>query len=239
MSRYDDDSDDAEVTPAAAEEELDATPEAPKEPREAVDPEVEARKGRVIRRGWGAAEQTRSADSPFAQRLKLGTDAILVKFLQDEPYASYRQHWLEKEGQKSYTCLDGIDAKGCPLCDAGHRPSARFSFNVVLLDSGSEPLIRSYDVGPRVIDTLKGFHQDPRMGPLSKHYWAIKRTGTKSTSQTSHNMVRERDLVDEWDVDPLTPEALADLLKKAYDESIISLTPRKVMLTVAAEELES
>jgi hypothetical protein len=242
MSRYDDD-DTEESTPATKvdDDAIDTAPgEATAAPeREKVSDEVKAQAGRVIKRGWGAAEQTIAAGSPFSQGLKLSEKPILVKFLESEPYASFRQHWLEKEGQKSYTCLADIDPKGCPLCDAGHRPSARFSFNVALIDGeGGEALLRSYDVGPRVIDQLKNIHQDPRMGPLEKHYWAVSRTGKKSTSQTSHNMVRERDLDEEWPgFKAMSEDEIAALKKTAYTQDIVQLSPRKALLTIAAEEL--
>jgi hypothetical protein len=240
MSRYDDDDDVTPATTVTDEDAIDSAPEASDKPeREKVSDEVRATAGRVIKRGWGAAEQTIAAGSPFSQGLKLSDKPVLVKFLESEPYASFRQHWLEKEGQKSYTCLADIDPKGCPLCDAGHRASARFSFNVALLDAeGGEPLLRSYDVGPRVIDQLKNLHQDPRMGPLDKHYYAISRTGKKSTSVTSHNPVRARDFADDWSgYKELTDEDMATLKKTAYTQDIVQLNPRKVLLTVAAEEL--
>lgn len=233
MSRYDDD-DDAVTTPAP-EAEIDAAPAAP---RDVVPPEVQANVGRVIRKGWGAADATRAADSPFAQRLTVTQDAVVVKFLDDEPYASFRSHWIEgRTGQKSFTCLDGIDPKGCPLCDAGNRPSAKFAFNVALMDPSGDPTNKSYEIGPRIIDALKNFHNDPRQGPLSKHYWAVSRTGKGSTSQTSHQMVKERDLESEWGIDPITPEQMVELQKRSYDFSIIQVSPRKSLLAIAAEDL--
>lgn len=193
--------------------------------------------GRVIKRGWGAAEETKSADSPFAQRLKVTNDAIVIKFLEDDPYTSYRQHWIERQGQKSFTCTSNIHAKGCPLCDAGDRPSARFCFNVALLIPGEEPVLRSYEVGPRVVDSLKNFHQDPKMGPLPKHYWSVSKTGKGATSQTNHQMVKAGDLVEDWDLDPITDAQLASLKSKAYDSSIVSIPSFKTLQQIAAEEL--
>ncbi|NDB66022.1 MAG: hypothetical protein EB168_10225 [Euryarchaeota archaeon] len=193
---------------------------------------------RVIKRGWGNVEQTKQADSPFAQRLKVEEKPIIVKFLEDEPYTSYRQHWVERQGQKSFTCLSDMHPQGCPLCDAGHRPSARFAFNVALLTEDGDTTIKSYEVGPRVIDSLKNFHQDPRQGPLPKHYWAISRSGKGPTSQTNHQMVRDRDLEEEWNISPLTDEALEQVKKQAYDASIVPIPNRKTLLTIASEELD-
>lgn len=192
---------------------------------------------RVIRRGWGAAEAVKHADSPFAQRLRVMDDPIVIKFLEDEPYASFRQHWVERQGQKSFTCIADIDPKGCPLCDAGSRPSTRFAFNVILLSSDSEPTIKSYEVGPRVIDQLKNFHNDPRQGPLSKHYWAVSRSGKGATSATNHQLVKERDL-EEWGLDAIVDDELKAFRSKAYSPDIISIPSRKDLQQIVVEDLD-
>ena len=233
MSRYEDD--DAEVmeddTPVRAAKTLRVVED------EEETEERPAAAGRVIRRGWGAAESVKNADSPYAQRLRVLEDPIVIKFLEDEPYASYRQHWVERSGQKSFTCIADIDPKGCPLCDAGSRPSTRFSFNVVLLSSDSEPAIKSYEVGPRVIDQLKNFHNDPRQGPLSKHYWAVSRSGKGATSATNHQLVKERDL-EEWELPSLSADDIARLKKSAYGPDIIQIPSRKDLQQIALEDLD-
>lgn len=193
---------------------------------------------RVIKRGWGNVDSTKQADSPYAQRLKIDDKPVIVKFLEDEPYTSYRQHWVERQGQKSFTCIADMSPQGCPLCDAGHRPSARFAFNVVLLNEDGDSVVRSYEVGPRVIDSLKNFHQDPRQGPLPKHYWAISRSGKGPTSQTNHQMVRDRDLEEEWGIVPLSEEAITNLKGQAYDASIVPIPSRSTLQGVAAEDMD-
>ena len=234
MSRYDDDETEI-MEPAAV-----------KAPAKRIDddddeqPEFESaapsNAAKVIRRGWGAVEQAKSADSPYAQRLRVGDDPVIIKFLEDEPYATYRQHWVERQGQKSFTCIADIDEKGCPLCDAGSRPATRFAFNVVLLSSDSEPVIKSYEVGPRVIDQLKNFHTDPRQGPLSKHYWAVSRTGKGPTSATNHQLVKERDL-EEWGIDTPNEGDFEIFRKQAYTPDIIQIPSRKDLIQIAMEDL--
>lgn len=190
----------------------------------------------IIRGGWNAVEETKNADSPFAQRLKVTEDPIIIKFLNDEPYASWRQHWVERQGQKSFVCIADIDSNGCPLCDAGSRPSVRIAFNVALLVAGEEPVLKSYEVGPRVIDQLKNFHTDPRTGPLSKNYWAVSKTGKGATTATAHQLVKERDL-EEWGLEALTDGHLKSLNGKAYTADIIAIPSRKDLLSVADEDL--
>lgn len=196
-----------------------------------------APKARIIRGGWGAVEQAKNADSQFAQKLRVVEDPIIIKFLEDEPYATYRQHWVERPGQKSFTCIADIDPSGdCPLCKSGNRPSTRFSFNVVLLSPDMEPLLKSYEVGPRVIDQLKNFHTDPRQGPLSKHYWAVSRSGKGATSSTNHQLVKERDL-EEWGIDSLDESDFKVFLKQAYTSDIIPIPSRKDLIKIVSEDL--
>ena len=204
---------------------------------ETTTPQPVATAGRtIIRGGWNAVEETKNADSPFAQRLKVTEDPIIIKFLNDEPYASWRQHWVERQGQKSFVCIADIDPSGCPLCDAGSRPSVRIAFNVALLVAGEEPVLKSYEVGPRVIDQLKNFHTDPRTGPLSKNYWAVSKTGKGATTATAHQLVKERDL-EEWGLEALTDANLKMLSNKAYTADIIAIPSRKDLLSVADEDV--
>lgn len=242
MGRYDDDyettNDDYEA-PKKRRYEDDEEDEAPRRrpvAKDAEEDEDDAPKAaRTIKRGWGAAEQVKNADSAFAQRLKVAEEPIIIKFLEDEPYASYRQHWVERQGQKSFTCIADIDDRGCPLCEVGNRPATRFAFNVALITDG-DPSVKSYDVGPRVIDQLKNFHTDPRQGPLTKNYWAVSRTGKGTTSATNHQMVKERDLEDEWRVEPLDEAGMRLMKKQAYSPEIIPVPKRKDLLAIAAEE---
>lgn len=216
MGKYDD-------TTETMETEMEKTEEAPKPA------------GRtLVRGGWGSVDAVKNADSPFAQRLKIGEEPSIIKFINDEPYASWRQHWVERQGQKSFVCIGDFDERGCPLCDGGDRPSVRIAFNVALLLPNEEPLLKSYEVGPRVIDQLKNFHTDPRTGPLSKHYWAVSKTGKGATTATAHQLVKDRDL-EEWGIDEMSDSVLKDMMSRAYTADIISIPNRKDLIEIANE----
>lgn len=188
----------------------------------------------LVRGGWGSVDAVKNADSPFAQRLKVSEEPIIIKFLNDEPYASWRQHWVERPGQKSFVCIADFDERGCPLCDSGDRPSVRVAFNVALLIPNEEPILKSYEVGPRVIDQLKNFHTDPRTGPLSKHYWAVSKTGKGATTATAHQLVKDRDLA-EWGIDMMTDDVVKAMVSRAYTADIISIPNRKDLIEIANE----
>ena len=193
---------------------------------------VKARK--VVRSGWAGVEQTKVADSDYASRLKITDDPQIIKFLDDAPYAAWRQHWLERTGQKSFTCL-GDD---CPLCGAGNKPSSRFAFNVALLAEGEDPTIKSFEIGPRVIDQLKNFHNDKRTGPLAQHYWAVSRTGKGATTVTNLQLVRGRDL-EEYGLKEISESELVSLRDEKYTDEIIAIPKRKDLVRIAEEELDA
>jgi len=187
---------------------------------------------RVVRGGWDGVDAVKTDSGEYAVRLKLTEETQIIKFIKDAPYASYGQHWVERTGQKSFVCLGA----GCPLCAAGNRPSKRTAFNVVLLSGDEEPVLRSLEVGVRVVDQLKNFHNSERTGPINKHYWAISRTGKGATSSTLLQMVRERDL-EEWGFSPLDESSLAHFTKISYTEDIIQVPSRAELLRIATEEL--
>lgn len=191
---------------------------------------------KVVRSGWGSAERSTGGNGDeYAKRLKVNEDIQIIKFLEDAPYARFRQHWVERKGQMSFTCIADIEAgTTCPLCEAGNRPSWRFNFNVVLMTPGEDPVLRSYEVGARVVDQLKNFNDHPAMGPLPKHYWTVSRTGKGPTTSTSHQMVRAGDLGD-WGLKELSSEQLKHFSSTAYTDEIIRTPSRKTLAEVALE----
>ena len=192
---------------------------------------------KVIRSGWAAVDSLKQDDANYAVRLKTGAEPVLIKFLESAPYATWRQHWVNRNGQKSFVCRDGMDENGCPLCDAGNRPRPLFAFNVLLLERGEESVLRSYEAGTRVIATLRNFNEDDRQGPLSKHYWAVSRSGTGPQTQYNHLLVKERDLKEEWNVDPLSEAILETQLHKAYTPDILRISTHAEMIDIVNEDI--
>ena len=99
---------------------------------------------------------------------------------------------------------------------------------------GEDPVLRSYEVGARVIDSLKNFNDHPAMGPLSKHYWTVSRSGKGATTSTNHQMVRESDL-SEWGLEALSKDDLNHFSGNAYTDEIIRTPSRKTLAEVALE----
>lgn len=236
--------DDTATAPVEEDEEVKPTrtraQAAPKAKDDDDEDEPEERPKLSIQRGWGAAERVASESNGFATKFKLSEEAKIVKFLEDGPYASFRQHWIDRSGpgQRSYTCI-ADDPRGCPLCDAGHRASARYAFNVAVLAEDMEPVVNSFEVGARVFSQLKNYHNDKRTGPLSKNYWAINKSGRGSTAATNTNMIRERDLPEDWGLDPLTEDQIKVLTKKMYGPEIVQINSYRDLEKVAEEDLDN
>lgn len=228
MGRYDTE-DDTEYTPTPVDD------SAPTEEDQAPAVSAEARK--VVRGGWANAKSHKEAASPYPSRLKPDSAGVVVKFLEDGPYASFRQHWINEiqEGQKAFTCLDGVDPKGCPLCDGGSRSSPQFHFNVALLSTDGPAVLKTYNVGPTIFDQLSEYHTDPRQGPLEKHYWVVKRNKNGNKWTSTFFMQREDELVDQGYEVPSQAD-LAGL--NLWDESQVRFSSRKELAEIAAQYLE-
>jgi hypothetical protein len=190
-----------------------------------------------IHSGWTAGQQVMDSSSAFAQALRLGENVQIIKFLEDQPYANYRRHWVDRQTPKGpstipFTCLESV-GRDCPLCDIADRPQAVSAFNVVLVGDDGQVILRTWDVGARLFNVLKAYATDPKVGPLSKGYFAVSQTGKRSTTQTNVTPIRENRLTEDYEIPEPQPEAL----RKAgtYDSSIIRIPKRSELEEIAAE----
>lgn len=187
-----------------------------------------------VAKGWDAADDAKSGD--FPDDLKIGEDAILIKFLDDEPFAVYKQHWVERAGKKSWIHLN----EGCPLCDdVGDRPSAKIVFNVIDFSDLDKPVNVIWTVGSRVATQLKNLNKDKKTGPINRDdiYFSVSRTGKGTKAVTVTTPVKARDLTEDWDVEPLSEEEIDAFDEQAYDSSIVEFHSRKQLEEIADEIL--
>jgi len=236
-NRYDEDFDSDEVEFAEAPAAATATLTKKERVETPVTSAPRTERTVSIKRGWGAAQKVQESTSNFAQRFKVTEEPQIIKFIEDEPYASFRTHWVERAGQKSFVCL-ADHAEGCPLCDAGNRPSTKFAFNIALLNTDGDLEVKPFEVGVRLIDQLKNFHNNPQQGPLSKNYWSVSKTGKGAQTQTLLQMVRERDL-EEYGLKAFTDDDIASLKRSAYDPSIIQVPTRTELVEIASELIDA
>jgi hypothetical protein len=186
--------------------------------------------GTTVQQGWDAFDSlVQENSSEFPTDFKFSEEPQLVKFLEDQPFASYEQHWIERpKGKKSFVCI----GDACPLCDVlGDKPRGKFSFNVLVL-SGDVQGVQILTAPPSLARQIKKSHDDERKGPLSKEFWEISRLGTGPTTQYTLNFVRGRDLAEEW---KLSQDTVNELVAAAvpFTAEVIRETPRSEMLEVA------
>jgi hypothetical protein len=151
------------------------------EPRQSSE-EAPAPRRRLttVRRGWSAGEQAIESSSAYAQNFKPTEAVSYIKFLEEEPYAVYKRHWLKRivggrQQTRAYTCLDSVHDE-CPLCrQLGDKPQNVSAFNIALLSDDGVPVLKSWDVGARIFKQLGGYRKN--FGPLTEGYYSVSKTG--------------------------------------------------------------
>jgi hypothetical protein len=198
------------------------------------EPQAKPKHGTTSQAGWAAANaflnKKKSASSDTKTTfVKFSEQGVLVRFLDDEPFRVYEEHWVDNgQVRRSFVCL-GDD---CPLCTiAGDHPRPKFAFNVVVL-SDEEPTTQILVAVPTLAKLLQAAHEDPKKGPLSRYFWEIKRLGMGRDTQYTLDRVRATDLAEEFELDP---DEVAEIVENAsrYDESAIIASPRDELLTIA------
>lgn len=239
-SRDDDDDDEEEEEapkkkrrPARDEDDDDEEEERPKKRRRARDDEDDDDDDEEtkLQGGWSAYKRDKAETSSFANSLELGEDPVLVKFLDDEPVLSYQQHWVERNGKKSFICLGNT----CPLCDVGDKKSAKTVFNVAHLDDDGKVTVRALFGGVLLTD---GIATKVKKLPATSGYWSISRTGAGKKGRTNFftERVKERDLAEDWDAEPIDEKKLRKLMAQRYRaEDLVQRQTRKELLEVARE----
>lgn len=188
--------------------------------------------GTTVQAGWGAASaalKPKQESGDYPTDFRFSEQAQLVRFLEDEPFAVYEQHWIDRtEGKRSFVCL----GDECPLCTiAGDKPRAKFAFNIIVLSNG-EPNVQIMTAPPSFARQLQAANEDPRRGPLTKFYWAIARTGSGNTTQYTLDRVRATDLAEEWELDADDIDAFA-ATAPSYDTTAVYVSPREELLKLA------
>jgi hypothetical protein len=186
-------------------------------------------------KGWGSYEKSKQANSSFPDDFKVTNEEVLLKFLDEEPFWVYLQHWIERKGKRSWTCLE----VRCPLCDdAGDKPTQQVCFNVVDFTDPKDPKVKVWKVGPMVADILKNFAKNDKTKPINRDdlYFSARKESKNNKTNYYITPVKERDIYDDWDVDPdnVDLDALED---DAYDESVFKVNSRSELKQIAREIL--
>jgi hypothetical protein len=188
-----------------------------------------------VRAGWKGVKENKSKSSDFHEDLKITGEPELVKFLEEEPFASYRMHWVDTPPagikKKSWICIED----DCPLCDLGDRPRMQTAFNVLHISNGGTPDNKILTLGNKAVGQLEGFASDDKTGPLPRLYWAISKSGKNQSTAYNFRPVKVRDLEEDWDVDPDEIEGyIEEAEAKAYTFEDLQIPTRKQLREVSA-----
>lgn len=177
-----------------------------------------------VRRGWDGAKATAAAggDASGIAWLRIGDHVELVKFLEDAPLTSFRQHWLESGEGKSRPHL--CPGSKCPLCGQGNQPAAYYLFNVLYLSGGAIPEVRVLQVNQSAYKNLVEVFADRKTGDpaidVEGLYASVKKTGKGFQTRTTFAKVKERDLKEDWDeiFEYFDFKDLPDMIDEALEE---------------------
>jgi hypothetical protein len=188
--------------------------------------------GTTVQSGWDSFDEMLSkteTNSDYPVDFKFTEEPVLVKFLENAPFKTYNQHWIDRpKGKRSFICL-GDD---CPLCDIlGDKPRPKLAFNVVVL-SGEAQGLQVLTAPPMLGRQLRKVHDDDRKGPLGREFWELSRSGTGPQTVYNLGFVRGRDLEEEWALDL---DAVKDKIEtaEAWTAEAIRETPYDELLEVA------
>jgi hypothetical protein len=119
----------------------------------------------------------------YADEFRLDENATAnIRFLDEEPF-SFRQHSFQVDGKwPKFTCRQGLDDQGCPLCKSGDQPRFVAAFTVY---DRRDKKIKTYVQGIRVLKVLDKLHA--RSGGLTGQDIEVTRSG-KGTD-TTYNFI--------------------------------------------------
>jgi hypothetical protein len=180
--------------------------------------------------GWSSDRRTpqiKSGDKIKRFSVDEGEE-VLMHFVEDSPFVSYWQHWINK---KPSTCL--ID--NCPLCNIGDTPKPVECFNVIRMGENG-PELFAWQMSAEPTKKVKARAENKRTAPLNKIdlYFAVsKKKASTGFFEYSVDPVKADELKDEWGVEILTDESLAELAKDAYTADIAQVQARHELQELA------
>lgn len=188
----------------------------------------------VIQVGWAAAKQAvAKSTTTYPTDFRPSDEAQLIKFISDEPM-TFMQHWINRAGKKSFISI----GEGDPLIEVGSKPDQKFAFTVVNLgDETPQPQL--WIVGVRLCQQLEKFAYNPKTGPLNRPdiYWEVTKSGTGTQTTYTLTPVKERDLAEDWGLDPIKVSELVKTMKPLGREALRTST--KSELAAIAREITS
>lgn len=228
----------AAARPAPVDDDDDAVP-APRQMKSAA-----SAGGLRVKGGLAEAKRQYESNATYAQSFKPDEAGSVVKFLEDENYAGYKRHWIKRADEngrptnRPYTCMrsftgDNGKPRDCPLCEIGDRPQAVSSFNIAVLTEDGTISLKSWDMGVKVFNLAMNYANNAKVGPLSRGFFFVTRTG--KDQQTQYNMIpiKATALQEDYDVPVPSEDALKAI--DVYTPDVVQVTPMKELREIAEE----
>ncbi len=182
--------------------------------------------------GFASYSQKKTSNSQFAEEFKPGdNNPTLIKFIDAEPFDVYNQHWVDEgaaagKTRHSFVCRDDeyfaddddFD-KGCPLCDLGEPKSTYSLFNILDLTNPRKPENKVWRTSPAVTDILLRASKDKKTSPLDREdvYFEVEMVKKSKKTNWIVQPVKARDLLEDFDLDPLEGSELEEFEKGKFD----------------------
>jgi hypothetical protein len=187
----------------------------------------------VIAPGWSRNIRPRQTAYVKYDRFDIKVDAeeVIIKFLDETPFAPVLQHWLTTEkGDRPFTCFY---PEVCPGCSRGHTSKATDYFNVVQLNDNivdskpvDGPMLRVWQATADPSEAIEEMAKGKRTSPINKPglYFTVRKTKA-ATGFNTFKLERsdEENLMEDWGIQPLTSEQLAKFNKEKFDSSIVKV----------------
>lgn len=191
---------------------------------QAIEARPTAASSTAVASGWGASAASNGEGFPEEFKFADGEYKI-VKFIDPTnsgPFAVYKQHWLNQvtTGKRSFISPGPNDALTVKL---GSNPVQKYAFTVVNFSEPDGFKRQILVAGNRLFGMLKEANANAKSGPLTNGYWALSRTGKLQSISYAVNPIKERDLQEDWGIDPVKAAEFVSTVQP-YDKSAIRVS---------------
>jgi len=190
--------------------------------------------------GWSRKIRPRSSSTQIP-RFTVPDDGeeVLIKFLDDMPFAPIFQHWLvTSEGRRAYTCAGFED---CPLCQRGDKPKASDWFNIVVLGMPAE--LKVWIASPDPSQAIEDMANGKRTSPINKDglYFAVsKKKGSNGFFSYTLLPVKGSELAEDWPgYSPLNEIQIEAFNRLRFDSSAVRIHTNQELTEAARKHLDS
>jgi hypothetical protein len=188
--------------------------------------------------GWAGYRNTKAKTSTFNAEdvLAVGDSPLVVKCLQDGPFFTYQEHWVErgKGKQKSFTCPgEGT----CELHEVGEDGTRAIALmNVADTADGAQ---KYWKMGPNAADALSDLadelaDDDRHLADDDVYVRIVRKKNSNGFFSYKCSLVEDSRVKE-----PFNSAELVEFEDNLFDKSVVKATPHSVLREVADEILDA